>query len=112
MFEYGDSPYALRARTRYEYVVRLVRPVSVKDVAVPAAISIWTKSVHADPAQRSIMIPDWLTVPLVHAKPMEARVSAVALRFVGASGAWPCTAIVAVAVSVNPSPSVTVRAAV
>ena len=58
------------------------------------------------------MIPDWLTVPLVHVNPMDVRLSAVALKFVGASGARPCTAIVAVVVLLKPSPSVTVKDAV
>jgi hypothetical protein len=58
------------------------------------------------------MIPDWLTVPFVHVNSMDVRLSAVALKFVGASGARPCTVIVAVVALIKPSPSVTVRDAV
>ena len=78
------------------------------DVAVPGTIPISTKSEQAEPGQRSIMIPDWLTVPLVHVNLMDVRLSAVAPKVLGASGARPCTAIVAVVVLVKPSPSVSI----
>jgi len=58
------------------------------------------------------MIPDWLTVPFVHVNLMDVRLSAVAVKFVGASGARPCTVVVTVVVLVKPSLSVTVRDAV
>ena len=54
VFEYGESPAALCARTRYVYVVREARPVSVYVVAVPATAAIWTKFVHREPVQRSM----------------------------------------------------------
>jgi hypothetical protein len=64
---------------------------------------------QAAPEQRSIMIPDWPTDPLVHVNLMDVPSRAVALKFAGASGARPCTVIVAVAALVKPSSSVTVR---
>jgi hypothetical protein len=84
----------------------------VTDVELPDTIPISTKSEQAEPVQRSIMIPDWLTVPLVHVNLMDVRLRAVALKFVGAWGTRACTAMVAVVVFVKPSPSVTVNEAV
>ena len=55
------------------------------------------------------MIPDCSTLPFVHVNWIEVRLSAVALKPVGASGARPVTTIAVLDVVDKPSVSVTVR---
>lgn len=55
------------------------------------------------------MIPDWATGPFVHVNWIELRLSAVALKSVGASGARPITTIAVLDTVDKPSLSVTVR---
>jgi hypothetical protein len=84
--EYGESPVALCARTRYRYVVRDASPLPVKAVAVPATTATWAKFVQLDPRQRSILTSVWLVVVFVHVSPIALLERAVAVRFVGALG--------------------------
>ena len=87
VFEYALLfPAASFARTRYEYEVEAVNPVSLKEVVVGAAIC--TKFAHAAPEQRSTLYPvtPTLSVEAVHDKIICVLEAAVPTRFVGAVG--------------------------
>lgn len=108
--EYGESPIALCARTRYRYVVRDASPPSVKAFAVPATTATWVKFVQLDPRQRSILTSVWLVVVFVHASPIELLDRAVAVRFAGGLGrAGAFTTMDVDVVLVAPPLSVTVK---
>jgi hypothetical protein len=87
VFEYALLfPAASFARTRYEYEVEAVNPVSLNVVAV--GVAICAKFTHAAPEHRSTLYPvtPTLSVEAVHAKLICEVEATVAVRFVGAVG--------------------------
>ena len=86
----------------------------MKVVAVPGSVATWTKLVHPDPVQRSIVTEIWGVVPFVHFRPIElARERDRRQASMGRSGgATAVTTIEPVAVLDAPPSSVTVSDAV
>jgi hypothetical protein len=87
VFEYALLfPAASLARTRYEYEVEGVNPVSLN--VVPVGVAICAKLAQAAPEQRSTLYPvtPTLSVEAVHARLICVVDAAVAVRFVGAVG--------------------------
>jgi hypothetical protein len=87
VFEYALLfPAASFARTRYEYEVEAVNPVSLNEVAV--GVAICAKFAQAAPVQRSTLYPvtPTLSVEAVQARLICVPEAGVAARFVGAVG--------------------------
>jgi hypothetical protein len=87
IFEYALLfPAASAARTRYEYEVEAVNPLSLNVVAV--GVAICAKFAQPAPVQRSTLYPvtPTLSVEAVQARLICAPEAAVATRFVGAVG--------------------------
>ena len=84
----------------------------MKLVAVPATAATCVKFVQPAPRQRSILTSVWLVDPFVQLKPIEPRVSAVAVKPDGAGGSRGFATIERVVVLEAPSLSVTFRDAV
>jgi len=86
-FEYALLfPAASVARTRYEYEVETVNPVSLNEVPIGAAICV--KFAHVAPEQRSTLYPatPTLSVEAVHVRLIDIASVAVAVKFAGAVG--------------------------
>src|SRR5262245_55442043 len=89
MFEYFEFPAALKASTRYRYVVCAVSPGLANVVMLASTRIISAKFVHPAPAHRSIANPVSLSELSVQLRLIWLNDVAVAIRVEGALGLAP-----------------------
>src|SRR6266446_7351453 len=76
----------LVARTRYQYVVEAVRPVSEYVFAGAEAVAIWVKVTPS--VERSTLTPVWFELVFVQARFIWLLLAAVAESAAGAASVW------------------------
>src|SRR5947207_11139796 len=100
---YAESPAALVARTRYAYVLPVVRPPSAKVVTVAAVVPI-CENVVPPSVDRSTLKPVWLVALFVQVNVTWVEDVSWALKSEGAWGGPPVVTVGKCAVADVPMP--------